>query len=79
MLSIAIPLVEIGQLTADGCRVRINFTPTVIRREGDYLCYYDGEQVNRCKILSQRRDGDLMHFFAASHGMDDEPHWIIGP
>lgn len=75
MLMIAIPQTDIPLLNGEGCNITINGQQTVLRREGDYLCY--GE--NRCKILDEHVNGGNVQFSAASHGAEDEPHVIIQP
>jgi hypothetical protein len=47
MLTISIPTGDLARLGNEGCDVRINGKPTLLKREGDYLCY----GTNRCKIL----------------------------
>ena len=75
MFMIAIPQTDIPLLNNKGCNVTINGQQTVLRREGDYLCY--GE--DRCKILDEHVAGDNVQFCAASHGAENEPHCIIRP
>ena len=75
MLLIPIPQTDMSSLNGDGCTVRINGQETLLRREGDYLCY--GE--NRCKILDEHFNGENVQFFAASHGAENEPHLIVRP
>ena len=75
MLMIAIPQTDIPLLTDNGCKVTINGQQTVLRREGDYLCY--GE--SRCRILNEHVAGENVQFCAASHGTEVEPHFIIRP
>ena len=72
MLTISIPTTDMPLLDEDGCNVTINGKPTVLRREGEYLCYEE----NRCKILDQHNSGDMMQFTAASDGAEDERHVI---
>lgn len=75
MLMISIPKKDLHLLAAEGCAVRINGCDTVLRRADGYLCYDD----NRCKILDELVDGDVVRFAAASHGDEDEPHFLIQP
>ncbi|MCH7686074.1 MAG: hypothetical protein IH899_05235, partial [Planctomycetes bacterium] len=64
MLTIAIPQTDIPLFNGDGLNVTINGQPTVLRREGEYLCY--GE--HRCKILDEYVDGENVEFLAGSYG-----------
>lgn len=75
MFIIPIPQNDIPLLNSGGCNVTINGQQTILRREGDCLCYDD----NRCKILDEHESGDNVQFSAASHGAEDEPHVIIRP
>ena len=75
MFIIAIPKNDIPLLNGDGCNVTINGQSTVLRREGEYLCYAE----NRCKILDEHVNGENVEFSAASHGAEDEPHFIFRP
>ncbi len=73
MFMIAIQQNDLTLLNGDGCNVTINGKQTVLRREGDYLCYDD----NRCKILDEHISGDNVQFAASSHGNEDEPHVVL--
>lgn len=75
MLIIAIPQADIPLLNGDGCNVRINGQATVLKREGEYLCYEE----NRCKILDEHDAGENVQFSAASDGDEDEQHYVLRP
>lgn len=73
MFIISIPKEDIPSLDGEGCNVRINGDETVLRRDGEYLCYPN----NRCLIIDEHSDGHLVHFIAASDGQDDVPHDLV--
>ena len=76
MLSIAIWKEELPLLNSDGCAVTINGKKTLLCRRGKYLTYDD----NRCQIIDEIDDGNgYIHFFAKSHGMENEPHVVLKP
>jgi len=78
MLIIPIERETVDQLKV-GVTVTINGCKRTLSRDGDYLCYHDGEKENRCKILEEVDDGKFIQFFAASHGMQTEDHAIVAP
>lgn len=58
MLMLTIPDCENLEL---GAKVRINGTPTVVKRERGYLVYTDDEdKVNRCRIVDESPAGELL-------------------
>jgi len=75
MFMISIPKKDMPLLNAVGCNVTINGEQTVLKRDGEYLCYDD----NRCKILEEVLSGNKVQFVAASQGDEDEPHVVLRP
>ena len=75
MLTIAIDKREIPLLDSDGCEVKINGQRTALRRKDGYLCYDD----HRCQIIDEIADGSHIHFYAKSHGMEGEEHFVLKP
>jgi hypothetical protein len=79
MFSILIHRTDLPKL-GKGVPVRINGHPTILKRQGDYLCYTDedgGE--NRCKILlTMPEDTGGIYYQCASHGTESEKHIFVG-
>lgn len=78
MLSISLKKDDHMKLS-EGAVVKINGEHVVLTREDDYLVYTDGEgSEHRCKILEEIPSAGLVTFFAATHGMEDLPHFVLG-
>jgi hypothetical protein len=80
MLVISVPVGDRPTLDTTGTTVRINGHTTALRRVGEYLHYddEDGNQ-NRCRILDEFEDDNMIHLSAASHGEEESPHVIVRP
>jgi hypothetical protein len=83
MLSVCVPVSDLAALNGEGCQVRINGSPTVLRRVGKHLCYTDSEgKENRCRIFESHEMVDgygdrCVQFSAASHGDENQPHHFL--
>jgi hypothetical protein len=83
MLSVCVPVNDLAALDEKGCPVRINGSPTVLRRGGGYLRYTDDSgKEHRCKILESHEVLDgcgvrCVCFSAASHGAENQRHAFV--
>ncbi len=76
MFTISFPTASVPQLP-QGVSCRVNGRETVVRLEGEYLCYHDGDLENRRKIIDIATSLDLTTFNCASHGMEEFTHSVI--
>ena len=79
MFFITIPQDQRPLLKSKGVGVKVNGKETTVRRDGEYLTYLDDGQLQRCKILDEVFDGELVWLVAASHGVEGDTVYISFP
>lgn len=77
MLILPVSKRQLRELTGDDVAVMINRHWTVAALAG-WVTYTDVDgKENRCRLLHWEEDGDTIRFICASHGEENEPHFII--